>query len=371
MRVVTAEAKDSKRLTNFFSSLSLPGNMEITLNRTHNFFDKYNLFSNDHITLMLVDDKNELQATATLVFVNVVIGTSEQTIGLATDLRIAKNRKALLAWSDIFLPVLLEERAKRECKYFFSPIAQSRVASYRSFIRPRSVNRNFPRYHLFRRFNITTLHGIYPWASSPLTTIDIRPAHVSDISALQDYIKNRQKLMPFYIPQKHTDLLGMISHWPGLKISDFLMAFDKDKNIIGCASLWDTSNVETIQVINKTKRVKTFEQTLKTLSYLGITRALFNSSSNTLNMMQLNFLYANNPDIFYSLLRRAFQVTPKTHFLAYLNFENQKSFLPPRGFISQGVPYNLYCLLAPGDNVPEFLKPTFLEKPPDIDLAVI
>lgn len=371
MKVNIAKPSDSDRLTKFFSQSPLPGHLSIQLHRSHNYFNKYKLYSDDFVTYMMTDDHNEIHATATLAFMEAVLEGKEQTIGIATDLRIAKSRGSLLSWSNNFLPILLEEREKRNCQYFFSPIGRSRIEAFKTFIRPRSVSRNFPRYHLFRKFNVVTIHGQYPFSPAPLHTIDIEFAKQSELDALQNFIQRHQRKRPFYIIKKTFDLETYIQSWPGLSIDQFLIVKDKKKNIIGCMALWDGRNIETIEAVTKSKRVKTFEQTLNGLSYFGLTHRLTQSKNNFLNQLQINFLYANNPDIFYSMLKRAYSMCPKTHFLSYLHYENQMTYMPPRSFISQTIPYNVYCLLAPNDPIPSFLKPSFLEYALDIDMAMV
>lgn len=370
MEVIKASQNDSDRLIQFFASNPLPGKLSLNIHRQGDFFSKYKLFSKDFVTFMIVDKKNEVHGIASLNFIPAIIEGEEQTIAIATDLRVEKSRKALLTWSDNFLNRIVEEREKRNCKYIFTPIGRSRISAFKSFIRPRSVSRNFPRYHLFRKFNVVTIHGMYPFSTSPLSTIDLVQAQTSDIDQLQNYIAYQQNLRPLYFPQKHEDLLKHIENWPGLRLSDFILAKDKNNNIIGCMSLWDGSKIETYTPVSKTKRVQTFERTINALSLIGVTHP-FLGKSNTLHIKQINHLYADNPDIFYTMLRHAYKTTPKTYFLSYIHFENQLKYLPARSFISQSVPYNFYCLLAPNDPVPSFLKPTFLEMPPDIDMAII
>lgn len=320
---------------------------------------------------MMVDDKNEIHATATLAFSKAVLEDKEQTIGIATDLRIEKSRESLVAWANNFLPIITNERESRNCHYFFSPIGRSRIETFKTFIRPRSISRNFPRYHLFRRFDVVTIHGKYPFMPSPLSTIDIDFVKLEDIEPLQSYIQRQQLKKPFYFYDKTFHLQKYLETWPGLSIHQFLVAKDKRGNIIGCMALWDSKNIEVLKAIGKSKRVKTFEQTLKTLSYLGITHPLTSSKTGVLNQLQINFLYADNPDIFYTMLSHAYAQAPKTHFLSYTVSENQRTFLPPRSFISQRTPYNLYCLLAPNDPIPGFLKPSYAEESLDIDIAMV
>lgn len=371
LKLIRAQPDHSQQLTQFFANQALPGHMQIQIHRNQNFFNKYKVLSDDYVTLMLIDEEKEIQATASVIFTPSIIEGKEQVIGIATDLRLNKKRRTLIAWMDNFLPLLIEEREKRNCKYIFSPIAQGRVESFKAFIRPRTVRRNFPRYHLFRRFDVVSIHGLYPWGLSPINSINIGFGTAADVDALQNYLKVMYSKRPLHFPKRFNDLEGFIKQWPGMSMDNFLIAKDTAGNIIGCINLWDGHNVENIEVTKKSKRVMTFEQTLKALSLFGTTHKLISGKKSLLNMLQINFLNADNPDIFYSLLRKAWKLTPKTHFLTYVKFENQLSYTPPRSFITNSIPYNMYCLLAPNDPYPEFLHPSFQEQPPDLDMAFI
>src|SRR6185436_9942122 len=101
---------------------------------------------------------------------------------------VSPTRGAILSWSNHFLPVLESERESRNCKYIFSVVAHSQRQAYNAFIRPRNFRRQMPRYYLFRRFELLSLHGLWPFHDQPLQGIKIRSALDSDFEKLSEYI---------------------------------------------------------------------------------------------------------------------------------------------------------------------------------------
>ncbi|MBC87096.1 MAG: hypothetical protein CL677_07930 [Bdellovibrionaceae bacterium] len=328
------------------------------------------MWSNDSTTYVL-DDGQEILGCATLAFTSAIVDGKEEVIGYATDLRLKRKRKALVKWSENFLPVIVEERKKRKCRYIFSCVGKSHIQAYNAFIRPRTMRENFPRYHQYRNFDIISIHGKYPFADGPLNTIEVVPATNNDLEALQKYMASSQQKRTIYMPNKSENLVDLIEQWPGLSLDQFLLAKDKDKNIIGCVALWDPSSVERLKPIKKSKRVITFESTLYFLSFLRITRQLMLRKNPYLNYYQLNFINANNPDIFHALVHKAYKLTPRSHFLSYIHFEHQLNYFPPTDFIATKIPYGLYCLLSPEDKIPKFLTPAFTEDPPEFEMGYI
>ena len=125
MKLLQANESDNDRLRQFFSHTIWPGPVQLRFERRENFFTQYKNQSDDFVTLMLTDKtETNILGMATLVFREGVLDGQNQIIGYATDLRVANSRRAVLQWSQHFLPVLEKELNARNCNYVFSVVSR-------------------------------------------------------------------------------------------------------------------------------------------------------------------------------------------------------------------------------------------------------
>ncbi|RME15187.1 MAG: hypothetical protein D6797_07130 [Bdellovibrio sp.] len=361
---------DSSKLTEYFASTSLPGPVEIRIRRQKNFFAQYELQSDDYVTFFLEDEQTqEVKGLASLVFRKGWIQGQETTIGFGTDLRISSSRKAILQWSQLFLPAFEKELEKRNCKYVFSILGKQQRQAYNTFIRPRSRKRQLPRYYLYKRFHVVGLHGLFPFAPPPLPHIEVRPVQKEEHEKLLHYLLVMKHKKHFFFENSIEDILNQIHRWPGLKLDQFIVAIDPDKNIIGCVCPWSPHYTQIIEPVSYGPLAQRLYETLQFLSILRIGRRL-PKVHEPFYFKHLTHLYANNPDIFYSLLYFTFkQATTSKEFLVYPQFAGDLIALPPRPFISSKIQAGLYSILPPNMAPPHFLMPTPFLEPPDFEFA--
>ncbi len=369
MNLAFASETDSDRLGKYFQSHPIPGLIDLSINRQGHFFDQYRLQSNQFDTLILTDHNGEIQGMASFVFREALINGERGTIAYATDLRISPTRKAILGWSQHFLPILNDVVQKRGCQYVFSVLSTADRRIYNTFVRPRVLHGNKPRYHLFRRFQAITIHGYYPFAPKPIGTIDIRSAEREDIDPLLDYLRKNNSKRPLQFIYDETLLNYRLEHWHGLKLSDFRIAFDRKKNIVGLVVPWCADAVH--QYIPQA--FHGMAQTVKTgvafASWLRWTRK-FSSIGKPFRFEYLTMLNAKNPDILYALIHDAF-VRSKRDFLVYLHFVDDIMTLPSRWMITSKLPFALYTVLPPGKAPPLSFQPRPLASSPEFELPLI
>jgi hypothetical protein len=347
----------------------LPGSIDVSYVRVGSFFNQYQLQSDDYLTYLLLNDDDQIEAMASLVFRPARVDGQTQTIGFAKDLRVSNSRGAILSWSQHFFPVIEEEKAKRNCQYLFSVVGQSQKQAYNAFVRPRSMKRRLPRYYLFRRFQIVSLHGLKPWRDGPLPNIRVRAAQESDRDALYGYIVKKKSLKPLTYTSDLAEVDASLARWKDLKLENFLIAQDKDQNILGCTGVYSPARTQRVMVQGYSSQAMTLKEGLQLLSIVGLGKRL-PAVGQYLEMSYLTHLFAENPDIFYGLLFTAFKNTVKNQFLVYTHFDHYWLTLPPRGFLSSTMPAGFYCVLSPDQVVPDFLKPVHLHEPPDFELAL-
>lgn len=243
MKLEIAKPEDSALLAEFYKGFPVRGLVEMKIDRNNDFFMPYDIQSDQHITYVLKEE-DKPEGMASFVLRDVLLDDKVQPVAFGRDLRITSNRKAVIEWSQHFLPVMTEVFQTFGTKYLFSILSMGEVQALNAFVRPRTLKRPLPQYHLFRRFNMISVHGRLPWASNPLPKMRIRHGNENNVDALIYYIcqKSRDKdLATVWDAQSFRDKLD---RWKGLKLEDFLIAFDKDENIVGCVAPWSSGGLQ-------------------------------------------------------------------------------------------------------------------------------
>ena len=367
MRLYKATEKDSERLKNFFAKTVIPGVVDLRYKRVNSYFDLYRLQSDNFKTYILEDHKGDMIAQASLVFRKAWIQGKEKKIAYATDLRVAKSRRAIIQWAKHYLPALEDAKKEYGVDYFFSAVPRQQTQAYNTFVRPRSNRREFPRYYLFRNYSVVNIHGIAPFAPAPLKSITIRKATPKDLDALSEYVALKKRNKPITFCKTADDFKTQLNQWKGLDIQDFSIALDSENNIVGCVAPWSNHNIQDVYAEKYSQRGETLRGTLKALSSLRIAHRL-PKEGQPIKAIYLTHFLSNHPEVFYALLYKSFKSSRRDELLIYRHFEGHLPTLPPRSFIHTRLKYGLYCVLSPTDLLPDFLMPATTQTPPDFEL---
>ncbi|XGC82184.1 hypothetical protein ACES2L_06760 [Bdellovibrio bacteriovorus] len=370
MKLEIATPQDAANLAEFYKSFPVRGLVEIKIDREKDFFAPYSIQSDRYLTYMLKDE-DKIEGIASFITKDVLLENKVQTVAFGRDLRISSNRRAVMEWSKHFLPAMEEVFSTFNCKYLFSILSMAEVQALNAFVRPRTMKRPLPHYHLFRRFNMVSVHGRLPWASNPLPHLRIRRGNQGNVDALIAYLirKSREKdLSTVWDAQSFFDKL---ERWKGLRLDDFLIALDKNENVIGCAAPWSSGGLQEYIPMQYSLRAHNFRQFLKFGNRLGWTRTLTKPYSRlkmeaSFNFKYLNFLNADNADIFESLLWKAFDEADENEFIVYGQTRSEYIYRPPRTWVSGKMPFGVYLLLPPDQEAPTFMHPAN-ERPIEIE----
>ncbi|WP_347358529.1 hypothetical protein [Bdellovibrio sp.] len=371
MKLEIAKPEDSKALVEFYKSFPLKGLVEIKIDRDGDFFAPYEVQAEQHLTYQLKDDEGKLEGMASFVVRDVLLGGSITKVAFGRDLRISSNRRAVLEWSQHFLPVMNEVSQTLGSKYLFSVMSMADVQALNAFVRPRNLKRPLPNYHLFRRFNMVSVHGRLPWAHNPLPHLRMRRGSLANVDALIHYITQKSRQRDLATTWDVPSFFDKLERWKGLKLEDFIIAFDKNENIVGCVAPWSAGGMQEFIPMQYSLRAHNFRQFLKFGKMLGWTRTLTKPYSRLkieagFNFKYLNFLFADNGDIFESLLWKAFDDAKENEFLLYTQTRSEFIYRRPRNWISAKMPFGVYLLLPPDSEVPTFLHPNN-ENPAEIE----
>lgn len=363
MKLELAQGHNSSELNSFFKNFPSDGPIDLKIDRPRDFFLRYSVESDQYLTYLLREEKTtHLEGFATFVIKNLQINQQETTVAFARDLRISQNRKAILSWGQHVLPVMHEVEKTMGAKIFFSILNMNEVKALNTFLRPRDDRRELPRYYLYRRFNIISLHGRFPWAANPLPKMKIRRASQRNWDAVAHYIINKSKMKNLSASWSLEKLAEQMERWRGLDVSDFLVAFDHSDNVVGCVAPWSSGGIEELIPMSYGLRAHNFRQFLKFGRWLGWTRTLTKPFTRLkveapLNFRYLCFLNADNEDVFESLLHAAFDEARENEFLVYLQMRSDLMLKRPLDWISAQTAYGLYAMVPPTQDPPDFLHP--------------
>lgn len=362
MKIQVADSKDNPKLVDFFKSFLIKSNFIFKIDRYRDFFAPYEVQSEEHLTYQLKDEDGKIEGIATFVVNDVLIQGKPERIAFARDLRISSNRQAILSWAQHFLPVMSEITHTLRAKYFFSVMSMADIQALNAFVRPKSNKRPLPHYHLFRRFNLVSVHGRLPWASKPLKHLRIRRGAEGLKPKLIEYISKKSAQKDLARVWNEETFNYKLERWPNLKIEDFLIAIDKDENIVGCVAPWCAGNMQDLIPLEYSIVAHNFRQFLKFGKLFGWTRTLTKPFRKIkieagLNFKYLNFLFADNADIFETLLSRCYEDAKENEFLLYTQPRSEYILRRPKFWITANHPFAIYALIPPDSELPEFLRP--------------
>lgn len=372
MKLRLATEDDSELLIPFYEETLVTTPIHLRLHKQGSFYFQYQMQSDDFSTYILVDDNSDkkIKAMVSLIFREAQIDGLLQKVGYVTDLRIATDRRVVLEWARILLPTLRSAKKAHDCRYVFSVVGEAQQQAMNAFIRPRNVRRELPRYYLYRKFHVVSLHALWPWALPPLESIVTERATQQDLPALAEYVakKNSHRTPNYHPTPGH--FLKNLDRWSQLEVENFLLAKDHNGHIVGCTALWNSQPYEQFIPEKYDSLSLTLKEVLHFYSLFSSARKLTDVGK-PLNFYYLSYLHADNSDIFYSLCYSCYQQVPRTHFLVYPHFEGTLMTQPAKSFISSRIRAGLYCLLEPEETAPDFLKPKVLSPAPDFELAFI
>ncbi len=355
LKLREATREDSQQLSTFFTSIPISGAIEIKISREEQFFSFYQRLGLPFKTFIL-EDEGEILGTASFLIRELQFKDKVLKIAQGCDLRIAPNRKAILTWSKFFLPLIEDIRKKENCDGFITSINHTETQSMNAFIRPRMRRPEQPAYSLSRKYSLISIHGNYPWQSGLNENISVRSYQASDREQLILFISNRVKdycLVPHALAE---DLVEYIHRSFLYSWSQFLIAFSREKKIIGCVQPISSSLLQDYLPQDYDQQAHNFRQFLKVAQWLGVGRKLtkpFSSSQKqeALQFRMLHFFLYDHAEVQKALLHAAFKTSKQNEFLVYAMEKNDYAKLPPKGSIYAEVPYGLYNIETPDRDI--------------------
>jgi hypothetical protein len=301
---------------------------------------------------------------ASILFRPAYVNAQEQTVGYVTDLRVSGSRAATLSWGKEFVPVMQEEREKRHCRYVFSDLEQYDSKAYNTLLRRRKSTSRMPRYHLFRKFNLVVIYGKAFFAQPPLASIKIDRGRTEDAEAITRYLMEKSVRRPLRYHLTVEELERRCRAWPNFSLQNFLIARNAQGTVIGCMAPWNNRDVQRIVPAKYHHRSFQVYSTSRTLAALRLARPL-PKPGEAFSVKHITHAAFDNPDIFISLLTRAFDECRNNELLIYPNYYGDYATRPPSSFVHVKIPYGFYTLLDNEETLPRHLHPNPFFPAPD------
>ncbi len=363
MHLELAQESHNEELLEFYSRFPLENVIQLKLDRGRDFFKYYNLQSDKYVSYILRDDKStNIMGHVSFIIETVMIEGKQTRIAWSRDLRISSDRRAILSWTEHTKSVFVEVRKLFNVDYFLTMLNMNEVVALNTFTRPRSQKRFLPRYFLYRKFDLVSLHGQFPFTYPPDSSLKIRRGNPNQADLYLNYLMKKNQESSFSLYSDRDSFLEMMERWTSLSWEDFFIAFDAKDNIVGILSSWSSAGVQDYIPLRYTLRAHNFRQFLKFGKLFSWCRTLTKPFHRikieaALNFRSLNHIYVDHPDVFHSLLWKAFEEARDNEFLVYVRDRKNISLKPPLGWISAEQTYGMYCTVLPDEEVPPFLHP--------------
>lgn len=362
MKLEIATAADNQSILEFYKGFPMRGVLDLKVDRRGDFFGPYATESDRFRSYILKDDEQQVQGIASFIIKDVMLQGRITTVAYGRDLRISNNRRAIIEWGDHFVPTLNDISNNYGVQHFFTSLNMTETKAFNAFVRPRNLKRLLPRYYGYRRFNLVTVHGRFPWAHNPLPTMQIRSGSSVNADALIYYITQKSHKRNLATYWDSYTFFKQLQRWRGLKIEDFLIAFDSRNNIVGCCAPWSADGIQELIPLEYSLKAHNFRQFLKFGKLLGWTRPLTKPSyrlqlEESLQFQYLTHLFADNEDVFESILWTAFDRARSKDFLVYCQTRDDLIYRRPLSWVTARLPHGLYCMVPPDQDPPEFLGP--------------
>lgn len=364
MRLELAQMSHNEELLEFYSRFPLENYMQLKLDRGRDFFKYYTIQTDQFVTYILRDEKDNAIAGLVSFMIEVVqIDGKTVRIAWSRDLRISPDRKAILSWSEHTKDVFAEIRKIFSVDYFMTSLNMNEVVALNTFIRPRIQRRFMPRYFLYRKFDLVSLHGQFPFTRPPNSKLKIRRGNPNQADLYLSYLLKKNQDYAFSLYTNKENFLEMMDRWSSLSWEDFFIAFDAKDNIVGMMSSWSSAGVQDFIPLRYSLRAHNFRQFLKFGKLFQWSRTLTKPYHRikieaSLNFRSLNHIYVDHPDVFHSLLWKAFDEARDNEFLVYARDRKSIHLKPPLGWISAEQTYGVYCTALPDEETPPFLHPS-------------
>lgn len=363
-----ATAADNAARCELFSRITMDADVVLSVDRRPDFDAAYRLQGDDW-TCWIGEAGGELHGLGTILVRDGYVDGQPAKVGYLGDLRIAPGLQGRGLLGRFYGPALEEAAARTGADVFLTTVIASNTKAVAALTGPKAAARGIPPYTLLRRFAIRTIWGVVPTVAWRGAACTVRPATAADIPAVAALLDRDGRCRPYGYGMSQTELRRRLDTWPGLSISDFLLAVDADGELVGCLAIWDAHGVKRTIVAEYRGRMRAVQ------SGYNAAAAVLRLPRLPASGDELPYVYvthqavpSGDPAVMAALLRAAY-TDVRRHRRALLSvcvWEDDPLAAAYAGFVKTDLPAHLYAVTLPGAPLPSACPAA----PPGFEMAL-
>ncbi len=360
MKLREATEADFHTLNSFYASFSNSGPIETLQRRYRPMNEIYGPQGRTSRIFIFENRVGEIEGMVSFVIVDCILDSHLKRIAFARDLRIRQTREAILGWTSFFLPTLQRIQEEEKLDHFFTCISDYEMLALNSFVRNRSIDKPIPRYVLFSKWNLVSIHGKWPRMKNPLPHLKIKLGSQISDSKLHEYYLRTFAQRDFNTLYNDSMIDQAFAAWPNLHRDDVVTLVNAKDEIVGACALWSPNGVAQYDALKLNSQATNFRNLLTLLHLINRARPLTISDSqdrNYLNFRQMTYVSCLTPDVFECLIWHCYHLCPQREFLVYGYSKEDFRMTPPKKLITNTWPFGIYAMIPPMQSLPSFLGP--------------
>jgi len=352
-----AQPDDNVALLDLFAQVPMTGNVALVTRRDPDFFALYDLQRGQHECWVYAEGAR-LHGMGTVLVREAWLDGQVCRVGYLGDLRQRFTGSRLGGLARFYGQILAGVQERYACDVFLTAMLASNNMAHNSLVRRRPQRLAQPYYHLLRRFYAVSIHFPWRWRSPRRSAWWVRPATTTDVPALRAWLDADHRRRLFGYRFDTGELEHRLRHWPGLRLEHTYLAYDRQGQLAGCASVWDPAAVKRYQVQAYRGRMLWIKRALNVMAAWRQAPRLpeAGESLRTVYLCQVS-IRDDNPGIFRALLEHISTVfRPQGYHCLMVCLYDHDPLAPAlRGFIRQPLAFHLYAVSS--SSAPRTLYP--------------
>ena len=240
------DAALNRQLCELFSSVRLESALTLTQERDPDFFALPRLHQGPFSTAVAFDDAGQVVGCGTVAVRDAVLGEKTLKTGYLCDLRVAPGFRGGIHLARAYGSFMNHVEATHGADLFTTVIFDSNTAAVKALTTRSDKRKEQPVYRPMTPFEMVSVQFT---RQKTAASDRVRPATDADLEPLVAFLSARARCRILGEVLTHERFVQRLALWPGLSLSDFLIATDSNGKIVGSLAPWDTSIFKRTRVI--------------------------------------------------------------------------------------------------------------------------
>ncbi|MBT9558239.1 MAG: hypothetical protein IV100_19555 [Myxococcales bacterium] len=349
-----ATPADNTALCEVFRRVTMDADLHLAVERDPDYFALYDLQGCPYYA-MAFDMDGKVEASGSFVARDAWLGgDSPGRIGYACDLRLTpavRGGRFLGEW----MGVGFRDAARTiGFDYAYTAVIASNRAAMKALAERSPRYPGKPVYTPHSRFRI--LNVLFTFKKSPRpSAFRVRPATIDDLAIITDRLRADHRHRPFGYVIGDATLPGTLARWPGLRIEDFLLAFDGGDRLVGVTAVWNANPVKRYRVLGYRGQMKVVRAGFNALAFVtGATPLPPPGALMSYFYLTHTSVAGDDPAVMAALLDRVYADRHGkgfTFFSAFVMDDDPMARAFER-YQTTSLPASLFLMTAPGAAIP-------------------